>query len=295
MKSGTLDMTKFKRLRRKLNESERGAAGLLECIWQRATKDCPRGDIGRFTNEEIAIMADWQGDPETLVDALVECGWFDPNDCHRLVIHDWHDHAPNWLRGVAARCGGFVTISGQPTVENQQSGTMVTQPSNTNTNSSQASPTPVLHPEAPEPEPLGDGWVAVAKELASEGIRKPEECCLQARSRGCIPSDAMKIIAYYREKKPTWGPTALYYRVFGLRPDEKVSIRWPKVEGVLLISREEFNQHREAKNFKARPRRHATEKNWVYATLLDGSKVECRDYPPSVAKQPTSISETQSC
>ena len=105
MKSSTPELLKFRRLQRTLHESRRGTIGLLEGMWLEVAKNCPQGDIGRFTNEEIAIMTDWEGDPDTLVDALVECQWLDRCDSHRLVVHDWAEHCPTYIRGNLASHG----------------------------------------------------------------------------------------------------------------------------------------------------------------------------------------------
>lgn len=112
MKPSTPDLMKFKRLQRKLKESTRGVVGLLELLWIGTGKNAPRGDIGKMTNEEIAIMVDWSGDADVLVDSLVECGWLDTDKESRLIVHDWHQHAPSWVKGnVLQHLGGFVVRS----------------------------------------------------------------------------------------------------------------------------------------------------------------------------------------
>ena len=103
MKSGTTELMKFKRLQRALNESIRGTVGLLEMLWTATAKNCPEGDVGRFTDEEIAIMCDWDGDPEKLVCALVKCGWLDQCDNYRLIIHDWAEHCPQFVKGFMSK------------------------------------------------------------------------------------------------------------------------------------------------------------------------------------------------
>lgn len=105
MKAGTPELLKFIKLQRRLQESRRGIIGLLEGLWLATAKNCPAGDIGRFTNEEIAILVDWDGDPDVLVDALVACGWIDRNDQCRLVVHDWAEHAPNHVSNNLKRWG----------------------------------------------------------------------------------------------------------------------------------------------------------------------------------------------
>jgi hypothetical protein len=99
VKANTTELIKFKKLQRKLGESVRGTVGLLEMLWIAVARNCPRGNIGRFSNEDIAILADWEGCPDLLVRSLVECGWLDACMLERLVVHDWQDHAPNYVKG----------------------------------------------------------------------------------------------------------------------------------------------------------------------------------------------------
>lgn len=105
MKSSTPELMKFKRLQRRLKESTRAVVGLLEMLWLGTAKNCPQGDIGRFTNLDIAIMCDYDGDPDELVEALVEERWLDKSSEHRLVVHDWHEHCPTHVANNLKRWG----------------------------------------------------------------------------------------------------------------------------------------------------------------------------------------------
>ncbi len=105
MKAGTTELLKFKKLVRVLGESTRSVVGVLELLWQGTAKNAPAGDIGRHTNDEIAILCDWQESPRKLVDALIETGWIDTCETHRLVVHDWSMHAPNYIKGNLQRWG----------------------------------------------------------------------------------------------------------------------------------------------------------------------------------------------
>lgn len=108
----TPELMKFKRLQRRLGETTRGTVGLLELMWIQVSKNCPRGDIGKFCNEEIAIMVDWSGDSDLLVSALIESGWLDECEVHRLVVHDWSKHAPKWVKGnVSQHSDGFARVT----------------------------------------------------------------------------------------------------------------------------------------------------------------------------------------
>ena len=110
MKHKTPDSIKFRKLARRLGLPRYATVGLLETLWIATQVNTPRGDIGKFDNESIAIELDWQGDPDTLVNALVDTGWLDKHADPevRLIVHDWPDHAPRYIHGVVSKNGGFV-------------------------------------------------------------------------------------------------------------------------------------------------------------------------------------------
>jgi len=114
VKAGTHNMIKFKRLQRCLKLPLWQAVGLLEALWQLTAKDTPRGDIGRFSDEDIAAWLEYDGNALELTEALEESGWLDYSEEHRLVVHDWHMHAPNYVKGnVSRHLGGFVSEAPQ--------------------------------------------------------------------------------------------------------------------------------------------------------------------------------------
>jgi hypothetical protein len=47
---------------------------------------------------DIADGIGWDGDPDQLVNALVQSGWLDECSCHRLRVHDWPEHADGPVR-----------------------------------------------------------------------------------------------------------------------------------------------------------------------------------------------------
>lgn len=125
MKANTTELVKFLKLQRRLRESKRGTVGLLELLWKATAQQAPRGDIGRFSNEDIAALVDWDGDADLLVTSLVETGWLDVSKEHRLIVHDWKDHAPVFVRGNLERskktfcvpdppCGPYIDPSENP-------------------------------------------------------------------------------------------------------------------------------------------------------------------------------------
>lgn len=114
---------KFQKLQRRLKESRRGIIGLLEGLWLAVAKNCPRGDIGKFSNEEIAIMCDWENDADELVNALIECGWLDLCSVERLVVHDWDEHCPTYIKGNLHSRGQHVAIAvcySEPLIDAEQ-------------------------------------------------------------------------------------------------------------------------------------------------------------------------------
>lgn len=77
--------------------SRAAVAGTLELLWLFAMEQAPAGDVGRWTNEDLEAELDWVGTPGKLIEALVETRWLDRCAVHRLVIHDWHEHLPEYL------------------------------------------------------------------------------------------------------------------------------------------------------------------------------------------------------
>ena len=107
VKHSTPDSMKFKRLKRRLALPTYQVVGLLELLWIATQKNSPRGDIGRFDDEAIAVELDWAGCPAELIKALVETGWLDADPIHRLLVHGWSEHAPRYIHGIMARADGF--------------------------------------------------------------------------------------------------------------------------------------------------------------------------------------------
>lgn len=107
MKRGTPTHPKTEALGELLEIPLPYAVGLVEMLFHFADQYAPRGDVGRFTDPQIARKLGWEGDPETLISALVLCGgagrsgYLDTHGLHRLVVHDWGDHAPDYTKRKA--------------------------------------------------------------------------------------------------------------------------------------------------------------------------------------------------
>lgn len=92
---------KTKKLIRRLGES--GAWHWIKLIcWVAANR--PSGDLKGMSGEDIELAIDWTGEPDALVNALLDLGFLDivrENPLH-CRMHDWDDHNP-WAMGARAR------------------------------------------------------------------------------------------------------------------------------------------------------------------------------------------------
>lgn len=122
---------KFMRLVRKIRtfvgpnciiDADSVATAILEKLWHATITGAPRGNIGKFDNDCIAEMCGWMGDADQLIDLLVDSRFVDRHDEHRLIVHDWHDHAPNHVKGNVTRMGGFLTITQAITPDDEPRG-----------------------------------------------------------------------------------------------------------------------------------------------------------------------------
>lgn len=99
MKRGTPDHPKTKDLSNHLGIPIPYAIGLLEVLWHYTAKYAIQGNIGKWDNRAIAKALYWpEKKADGLVDALVDSGWLDRDSEHRLLIHDWQDHADQSVR-----------------------------------------------------------------------------------------------------------------------------------------------------------------------------------------------------
>ncbi len=98
MKRGAPSHPKLESLGEALGLRKREVVGLVELLHHFTDTYAVRGDIGRFSNQQIARRVDWEDDPDQLIDALIAVGLVDIHPVHRLVVHDWKDHAPEYTK-----------------------------------------------------------------------------------------------------------------------------------------------------------------------------------------------------
>ena len=81
------------------------ALGIQEALWHVTAEQAPNGAIGRMTNQDIAMEMFYDGNPEVLIQALLDADLLDNSDEHRLIVHDWHIHSDDATDNKLARSG----------------------------------------------------------------------------------------------------------------------------------------------------------------------------------------------
>lgn len=135
------DHPKFADLKARLQAGRGVTLGYLEAIWHFCGRFTPQGNIGKYTDSQIESWVEWEGEPGALVQALCDSHWIDRDREHRLLVHDWHEHADGATKVALKRKGlGFC----RPTVATPSERKSIL--------SSLPEPVPEPVPE-PEPEP----------------------------------------------------------------------------------------------------------------------------------------------
>ena len=106
MLEGTYTSPKIRRLAAVLGVPWPHAIGLAGLLWRFAGKHAPSGAVGTHSDEEIAISLEWTGEAGELIAALVRCRLLDEAPPpERLLVHDWPEHAPRYVRASLQRQG----------------------------------------------------------------------------------------------------------------------------------------------------------------------------------------------
>jgi hypothetical protein len=87
--------SKFKLLVRRLGIPKPYALGLLETLWRTAWEN---GEPVVGTAEEVEAAAEWPGEPGLFFKAMSSGRWLDDLGDGRWAIHDFWDHAPDYVR-----------------------------------------------------------------------------------------------------------------------------------------------------------------------------------------------------
>lgn len=126
MKRSAWEHPKFDRLMEILGISYHEAVGIMECIWHCTSLFAPQGNLGEILNDKqiLAKSRINKYKPNRIINALVEAGFLDRDENCRLLVHDWHEHAPDWVKKKLKRQGlSFRTLSSQcPATDRTTSG-----------------------------------------------------------------------------------------------------------------------------------------------------------------------------
>ncbi|HEX5464416.1 MAG TPA: hypothetical protein VFW88_06840 [Burkholderiales bacterium] len=103
MKLNAFDHPKTLGLKSALKCSLPTVIGHLELLWKFVAQHASQGDIGKWPDAAISGACCWEGDPCEFVYALIEHGYLEHSERHRLLVHDWHEHCPQWVRAALAK------------------------------------------------------------------------------------------------------------------------------------------------------------------------------------------------
>jgi hypothetical protein len=238
VKVGTHNHVKMKRLKRLLGVPLYRAVGILECLWLLCCECCDEGDIGKFSDDEIADYLEWDGDVSELVRCLSDSGWIDPDTTLRLVVHDWMDHAPEYIRErVRKRRAREGKARKQRTYVRPKSD-----------NNGHGRDTPPLVPSIPNPtNPIptsqsdaeyggmtdrtnGDvfmaGWNQVAAALTARKAARWQDAIRICRDQQCTPDHALALIEHGSAKGYDIG--GIIHRLKLAHPGLAVDAAWPE-------------------------------------------------------------------
>ncbi|NQV27748.1 MAG: hypothetical protein HQ518_25650 [Rhodopirellula sp.] len=236
MKVGTTELVKFRHLKRALGLPHFGAVGILESLWMFAAKNSPLGDIGKHSNEDIACMVEWDESPDELIDHLVKYRWLDAHPEHRLVIHDWSEHAPNWLKGnLASRGKQFADTLSQPAKHGAKRSakhrTHSTSQAATKSSQSNSNLSPPIDTATVAPLQIQRGTDAERGEMA-EILRKIGLAAVEPAAKEAITrdytADQVRALTDELSRRPNLGPGALVFRIRNTPPDAPLNEGWPE-------------------------------------------------------------------
>jgi len=97
------DHPKFANLKAVLSQPKGATLGWLEAVWHFTGRFTPQGNIGKYSDEAIEAWVEWNGEPGSLIESLVRTGWLDRDETHRMLVHDWSQHADKATKNALIR------------------------------------------------------------------------------------------------------------------------------------------------------------------------------------------------
>jgi hypothetical protein len=84
---------KVKKLSRLLKISKHEAIGYLVFLWSWCLEFAQDGNITKYEIEDISDGCEWEGEPEDLISALIDCKLIIKTEKNELLINDWSEYA----------------------------------------------------------------------------------------------------------------------------------------------------------------------------------------------------------
>lgn len=112
-----VDHPKFFRLKVLLGLNKSCTLGYLEALWHFCGRFTPQGNIGKYSDADIEAWLEWNGEPGALIRAFKESRWLDESTAHRILVHDWHQHADDATKKSLFRHKLSLITPCLPTVE----------------------------------------------------------------------------------------------------------------------------------------------------------------------------------
>lgn len=87
-----VDHRKVRRMSKDVSLPPVHVRGHLVTLWLNVLRHATDGNLSDWTPDDIAAYADWDGDAQAFVDALVRCEWLVERSNH-LEVNDWREYA----------------------------------------------------------------------------------------------------------------------------------------------------------------------------------------------------------
>lgn len=263
MKRETLRHPKMYDLAARLDCSRPEALGYLTLFWDFTAEVATDGSIGKWPDGAIARACDWTGDPGVFIGALVESGWIDLDDTHRLLVHDWSEHCERWVSAKLAKMGRDFAAphhsgaihSAEQAIQTLEASKVSLEPSQVSleastegsteasaepslprdqTKPNQTKPPPPTPSTEERPEAADDddgiSWDEPRRRLATVGVNNVAGALRSARENGLRPIEVLRLVETYQAAGGAWTPGALHWRISNGVTGQPPTEGWPPQE-----------------------------------------------------------------
>jgi hypothetical protein len=209
MKRGAPYHPKMRALARILGMPLPWVVGSFEMLLHFTAQYAPRGDLGRYSNDELAEAGGWPAERRAAeyVQGLEAARFVDRSEAHRYIMHDWSEHADDAVHKQLKRKGLLFADGAAPYARNKARGVAdpaepepALSPVETSRDMSRQFASVACLPEPepePEPEPSGGGSVRGTEsaappppnDQAASDLAQLADAMHSAMPRGSLPPD----------------------------------------------------------------------------------------------------------